>query len=382
MYIVTNRSVDEQQTDIIRTFGDKPAPQGPNELRLVEVKRAKRKWQTRVLPDTITPAMAKEVGLDPKEAHFASAYVARKLLRRMQAKDQRDVCRNLLLFVHGYNNDLKDVLDCAWKLERSFKVEVLVFSWPANGGGVHGLLSYRSDKRDALVSVGALNRVLEKLEQQLYAIHGNYVRDISARANARFPDDAAARDRYLSLAIDKRCPFTINLMLHSMGNYLFKHLLGSSIYNGDRLLFDNVIMAAADTNNARHAAWVNRIQTRNRLYITLNENDIALRASRMKMGENQQARLGHYLRRLDADVATYIDFTNQAYVGNSHAYFAPPALRNARIRYFFTQALNGRVAEDRLQFDPARNLYYFQAASKPQPRSARSLGKERSGLSA
>ncbi|MGL6231831.1 hypothetical protein ACSZMQ_12290 [Aeromonas rivipollensis] len=55
--------------------------------------------------------------------------------------------------------------------------------------------------------------------------------------------------------MNKRCPFTINLMLHSMGNYLFKHLLGSSTYNANHLLFDNVVMVAADTNNEHHAEW-------------------------------------------------------------------------------------------------------------------------------
>ena len=71
-------------------------------------------------------------------------------------------------------------------------------------------------------------------------------------------------------------------------------MLGSSVYLGTRLLFDNVILAAADTNNERHADWVDKIRCRKRVFITINENDGALLASRIKSGPEQLARLGHY----------------------------------------------------------------------------------------
>ncbi|WP_421840628.1 alpha/beta hydrolase [Marinobacter algicola] len=80
---------------------------------------------------------------------------------------------------------MTDVLDRAERLEQNFGVEVIVFSWPANGGGLHGVLSYKSDKRDALASVGALNRVLEKLEALVSDFHAQYLIDLEARAEAR-----------------------------------------------------------------------------------------------------------------------------------------------------------------------------------------------------
>ncbi len=353
MFVITNRRVDESSHAVKDAFGHKPA-EGPNELRLAEAQRGSRGWEARVLPNTLTPAMAKEVGLSLDGGErYASEYVARKLHRKLL----KGKGRNLLLYVHGFNNNMTSVLDRAAKLEQAYNVEVLIFSWPANGGGVRGVASYKSDKRDALASVGAFNRVLERLEDILRVIHDGYVQELEAKANARFDDDAEAWDRYFSAAVEKRCPFTINLMLHSMGNYLYKHLLSSSVYNGDRLLFDNVVMVAADTNNDDHPSWVNRIQCRNRLYITLNERDSALKASRMKMGEKQRARLGHYLRRLDAETATYVDFTNQSYVGTSHAYFEGAPLKNQKVKKFFAQAFNGNVAEESLRYDAARNLY-------------------------
>ncbi len=150
------------------------------------------------------------------------------------------------------------------------------------------------------------------------------------------------------------------MMLHSMGNYLFKHLLKSSTYRGDLLIFDNVVLAAADTNNEAHAEWVDRIQCRGRIFITINEKDGALLASRMKMGEQQKARLGHYPYRLTSQRAVYVDFTKEPRVGDSHAYFEGSPLRNDRVRRFFREAINGAPAEGRLHYDVARNIYRFR----------------------
>ncbi|MDJ0682577.1 MAG: hypothetical protein QNJ18_22280 [Xenococcaceae cyanobacterium MO_167.B52] len=60
-----------------------------------------------------------------------------------------------------------------------------------------------------------------------------------------------------------------------MGAYLLEHLLKSPIYEGETLFFDNIIMMSADVNNQNHADWVDRIECRNRLFITINEDDLA-----------------------------------------------------------------------------------------------------------
>ena len=75
------------------------------------------------------------------------------------------------------------------------------------------------------------------------------------------------------------------------------------------------------------------------------------------MGEQQKARLGHYLRRLDSRVATYIDVTSQPHVGDSHAYFEESPLKNAKVLDFFKASLNGKVAEKPTRYDPSRNVH-------------------------
>lgn len=367
MFIVTNRDVDETQTTVSKAFGARPNPRGPNELRLAEAVREGRRWRVKILPDAITREMADEVGLQPQldpetgEARpiYASSYVARKILARINPKStgSAEKGRNLVFFVHGYNNDVEAVLDRAERLATHYGVEVLPFTWPANGGGVTGVASYKSDKRDALASTGALDRCLARIEELLHEIHAEHVKRVEDEANRRFADDGEQWDRFFTSQAQKWCPFTLNMMLHSMGNYVFKHLLKSSVYRGDLLVFDNVVLVAADTNNESHAEWVDRINCRGHVYVTINERDGALQASRMKLGEQQKARLGHYPYRLDSRQAVYVDFTGQAHVGDSHAYFEDRPLRNAKVKAFFQKALNGEFAEDGLAFDVGRNMY-------------------------
>lgn len=369
MFIVTNREVDETQTTVARAFSAHPNARGPNELRFAEAVRRGSGWRVRILPDLVTDEMAAEVGLqrerDPETGKlrplYASSYVSRKVLARInpRAAGATGKGRNLLFFVHGYNNDVQAVLNRAEQLETNYGVEVIPFTWPAHGGGARGVASYKSDKRDAMASTGALDRCIARLEQLLLGIHEEHVRRTEAEANKRFPDDAEKWDRFFTSQAHKWCPFSVNMMLHSMGNYVFKHLLKSSVYRGDQLVFDNIVLLAADTNNEDHAEWVDRIQCRSRVYITINEKDSALSASRMKLGEQQKARLGHYPYRLDSRQAVYVDFTGQAHVGDSHAYFEERAIRNAQVKRFFNEAFNGEFAESRLSFDIGRNMYRF-----------------------
>jgi len=366
MFLITNRKVNEGKTGP-DALGSKVNPKGPNELRLAEAEKVGGKWNVSILPDVCTPAMLKSAGIKQEKDEKgkiipvpASKYVAYKSLLKLRAiKKRTKRAPALALFVHGFNNDVEAVLDRAQTFEDLYGVEVVPFSWPADGGGgLSGTLSYRSDKRDALTSVGAFDRAIIKMDDYIRELNAPRVKKIEAAATAAHPEDADEWDGHFTSEMMKDCPFTMNLVLHSMGNYLFKNFMSSTTYSGNRLVFDNIVMAAADANNPGHVEWVDRIQCRKRVYITINENDIALRASRMKAGEEQQARLGHWPYNLESRRAVYVDFTGARGVGDSHAYFeGKPVEKNADIREFFTLALNGGVAEDGLDFDDARNTY-------------------------
>lgn len=314
MYVITNRILQPSAAPEER-FGATFNRMGPNELRLAEAQKVGDSWQVDILDDRTT------YNGQEMWASEAAFIKSQKRMRQNQT--------NALFFVHGFNTNFGDALESAYRIEQLYNLEVILFTWPSNGGGaIEGLSSYQDDKRDAALSIGALDRCFEKLA-----------------------------DYFMKYA-DQTCKRKFSLAMHSMGNYLFKRLLSSSIYQGETLLFDNIVMLAADVNNDGHAEWVDRIRFRNRLFITINEDDGALLASKALAGEEQKARLGHWAKNLSARNAAYLDFTDAANVMAHHNYFTDDsALRNERIREFFSRAFNGLKAERGLMFDAGIGAY-------------------------
>ena len=357
MYVVTNRNLREGKSGLDQ-FGGTTSTEGPHELRVASVVRRGSGWNVTFFDDQLSDAEVHqlkqefELSIDETQPHYASLKVACDMIRSARARK-----RNILFYVHGYNNDMKDVVNTAAYLEQHYEVEVVAFSWPANGGGAGGAVSYKSDKRDARASTDALDRVLCKMHEYLSLIsEANRIR-LRAIAARKHPDNLDAREELYVQLLEKHCPFTVNALFHSMGNYLLKQALKSSLSDATELLFDNIVLCQADTNNLDHDLWVGRLNARNRIYITLNENDFALAASRAKVGSAQLARLGHYSRRLDSRVAYYINFTGAAWVQRSHSPFREPARRNKHIGTFFRDAFSGTAAETHLRFHAEGNWY-------------------------
>ena len=314
MYVVTNRNLQPDSIPEER-FGPRFNQKGPNELRLAEAQKIGDSWQVSILDDRTT--------FNGEEMWASEAAF---LLTQQRMRQNHS---NAIFFVHGFNTDFNDALNSAFAIEQLYNLEVILFTWPSNGGGtLEGLSSYQDDKRDAALSIGALDRCFEKLA-----------------------------DYFIKYA-EQTCQHRFSLVMHSMGNYLFKRLLSSSIYQGETLLFDNIMMLAADVNNEGHEKWVDRVRFRNRLFITINEDDAALLASKALAGEEQKARLGHWSRNLTARNATYLDFTDAANIVAHHNYFTDSsALQNSRVQEFFQLAFNGYKAEKGLDFDTATGAY-------------------------
>ena len=359
MYVVTTRALDTTKKGLA-LFGQTPNELGPNELRLVAVTRRGGKYQSELLADQLSPAEIQGINdshglaLDPTATHYASLRVACELMEQAR-KDKRHV----LIYVHGYNNDMADILATAQAVEALYPVIVVPFSWPANGGGpVTGTVSYLDDKRDARVSMDALNRFFAKVRSSHELLTHARRAQLWGRATSEHQSTpGAVRERYAELLAED-CEVTVNLMCHSMGNYVLKYALGPSGGAARELVFDNVSLIAADTNNPGHEQWVERIQVRNRLYITINEDDHALGWSRRKPGEAQLERLGHYLKNLIARNARYVDVTGAPWVRNDHSYFkGKPAEKNAALRAFFTAAFTGGRGETELRYLPDINAY-------------------------
>lgn len=358
MYVITNREILKKKG--LDAFGAKPNTDGPNELRLLQVEKDDKSWTVSEVNDkldaTEVDTLNKDYGLDldPDEDWYGSLEVACKVMD--QARKQE---KSILIFVHGYNNDIEDVLKAAHEIQELHDVIVVPFTWPANGGGaISGTLSYKSDKRDARVSTGAFDRVLGKI----YALHNLLIaaqqKALKEQAFAKHENNHEKANRLFSELVRKNCAVTLNLLCHSMGNYLLKYTLKPSETNATNLIFDNINLVAADANNEDHAEWVEKMDVRNRLNIVINENDSALGVSRLKPGEEQKARLGHYTRNLNSINATYIDVTKADHIDEEHTYFKGDVMKkNKDLKDLFTQIFNGQSVEGELTFKASNNSY-------------------------
>lgn len=359
VYVATNRQLSTGRKGI-NAFGYKPNENGPNELRLVEVSGSGKHVRVKVLPDKATAAQVKRLNrghrlkLDPNKACHASFIVACDAMARARKEK-----KHLLFYVHGYNNDISDVLANVRALEGLYNVIVLPFSWPANGGGaVSGTAAYLSDKKDARASADALNSFIAKVHAYHTLLTEARTLELQERARKKFPNNPMARREYFSELQSEECRVSLNLLCHSMGNYLLKQALKSSNVPAGELVFDNISLVAADTNNAAHAEWVERLQVRHRVNIIINEEDFALKWSRRKPGEAQKERLGHSLNQLNAHNARYLDVTHAEHVGSQHSYFVGKApQKNDALRQILAAALEGGSPESMMRYRADLNAY-------------------------
>lgn len=358
MYFITNRHFDSSRT-AYEKFTKHPNKNGPNELQAVDISGVTRPT-IKLLNDQLSKAEVKRLkkkfnlDINENEPQYASLKVACAVFEQARKSG-----KSVLLYVHGYNNDIKDVYATAREIERLYDVIVVTFTWPANGGGaLSGTLSYLADKRDARASQDALNRCIDLVGRYHNLLTLSARKELQARAYGRYPDNPTRQREYLSELLKKNCDLSINLLCHSMGNYVLKHALNSHLSEARKLIFDNIILVAADTNNDAHKKWVESLQVRNSVFITINENDYALSWSRRKPGEQQKARLGHYLKMLNADNAYYIDFTREKAVNNSHSYFDKKTVsQNKSVLRFFNKVFSGNDVLPYLEYY-AHNLTY------------------------
>lgn len=327
VYIVSNREIDESKEPKLK-FGLSQNPKGIDEIRLGKA--------TRSSDNNIEVSIIEEAGWTPgSENQDPPSYKLFKDLNSIM----RTKKRNCVFLVHGYNTNFEAALNTAFNVRKYYGVEVILFSWPSLGGGegrdsigkdVIGTASYKRDKRIAMRSVGALDRCFEKLN--LYMNR---------------------------LTEGEDCKQKFTLLCHSMGNYLLKNLLKSSVYEGETLIFDNVVLCQADINSKDHDKYIDKIAHRRRMYVTINENDFALAWSRRKLGKAQKARLGHFTRNLTSTIAVYLDFTNASWVKKSHSFFSDEVPeKNKRVHSVFNDILNGERGERSLnRYDPNQNVF-------------------------
>ncbi|NAR76382.1 alpha/beta hydrolase [Acinetobacter haemolyticus] len=280
-----------------------------------------KKWKVSLVPEG--KFLEKE---KPKIEEFPSYREFIKLLNHCRKEN-----KHCLFYVHGYGKSFKESLDQGYRLEKKYNIEVVLFSWPSNTGGIP-IKEYKNVKRHAITSSTALDNIFEKMSEYL-----------------KFEFN---REKLLE------CNLTINLMTYSMGNYIFQRYIEESMYDGETNMFSNVILCQADVDNYNHEYWVNNIQAGKRVYITINENDKILGWSDANF---QKDRLGRTAKYLTSKNAIYFDFTGGKNINNIHQLWYEVDGNDVLDNFFQTVFTGGRgESVNGLIFDGAKNSYIFK----------------------
>ena len=308
--VVSNREVNENLNNE-KVFGEKVNPKGINELRFATVSfdESEKRWFVDLKPETDSAPR-------PSEVLFKQV---------VEQTRNGELSPHWVLFVHGFNQSIKDVLEWSLDLETNYSVNVLAFAWPSNQGGFV-LNEYRSARRAARASDAALDKVFETLETYL--------------------NGQSENER-------NRCLVRLNLLFHSLGNFLGENLLRSPLHEGETNIFDNVIFHQADVDSHSHAEWIDNNSSL-RTYVTLNDNDRILR----KSDAINPTRLGQRLRSDRGREPIYVDFSDGKGVDDAHN-LLKDTRSNAVIQSFWKRVLTGRTGEfiDGIQFDAGSQTY-------------------------
>ncbi len=254
VYFATNRNPNHAQTPTDFGKGFSETSLGDLRFGQANVKKGTLDHNSiQVLPDN--PA-------EGSEALFA------QIRKTMKSKSL-----DSLLFIHGFNVSFKAAVESAAQIgefysklsNKTYQPNIFVFSWPSDGE----VTSYINDRHDAEASGYAFARGLMKLATFLKSSNG-----------------------------EEACQQKINLIAHSMGNYVLRHALqqAQKITNGASLsrIFDNIVLTAADEDNDAFQfehKLAKLPELAQRITVYFNNGDLALATSDLTKGNPD--RLGH-----------------------------------------------------------------------------------------
>lgn len=254
IYFATNRNPNDPKAPTDFGKGFSSVNLGDLRFGQADVNKGKLDRNSiKVLPDN--PSQGSEALFD-------------QLRQTMKAKSQ-----DSLIFIHGFNVSFEAAVESAALIgdrysklsDNTYQPNIFVFSWPSDGE----VTSYFNDRHDAEASGYAFARGLLKLAGFL-------------RATTK----------------EQACQQRVNLMAHSMGNYVLRHALqqAKKISNGVSLsrIFDNIVLTAPDEDNDAFEfddKFARLPELAQRVTVYFNNGDLALTTSDYTKGNPD--RLGH-----------------------------------------------------------------------------------------
>lgn len=223
VFFATNRNLERVKPEPV--FGPHFNTLGPHEIRYGWAEVAKKKGEYKLSKVHLAEEKIPESLDKPKV--LGSRTIYETLRQRMQGQK-----KDVLCLLHGYASDFDTAMERGAELKDKYgdgKVEVFVFSWPADGSMVPWR-AYYSDRNDAKASATAIARSFLKLR--------DFVLDLGEQQQR-------GEERLF-------CDQKIHLVAHSMGNYALRNAVkGIRAELGDEppRILDNVFLMAADEDD-------------------------------------------------------------------------------------------------------------------------------------
>lgn len=232
---------------------------------------------------------------------------SRKVFEELYEKGMRAMREeHILVFVHGFNNDLESALRTLADLHRRYVVagspirHIVMFSWPAR----RNLLKYRDDARDAVKSGYAMARSFNALRDFFLDL----IRDGLRRNNDP----------------DMLCGQKIHLLCHSMGNRVLESMLAELRNLGIKPnnMFGEIMLLAADVDDdgmEPAKPLHDLISLGERVHIYYHNEDKALGIS--EKTKNAFNRLGRWGARRSIPLPDSVYQADVTYIGDEEAPF-------------------------------------------------------------
>jgi esterase/lipase superfamily enzyme len=289
-YIITNRKIinENQGGECIYPDGDEEAR---DELRYafytVNTEDPKEEGKVELIKDENDSKTMKAnivSFLSTNEPVKGSTLVLSELYSKMTERTNINLVENrkndVLLFIHGFKNDLHTALITMNRLYDKYVKpndspigHLVLFTWPARSN----LLKYRDDARDAQKTGYALGRGYKRLVD--------------------FFKETFKADPKTGEPINPLCKNKIHFMCHSMGNRvlecMFQQFLSDNVHMSS--VFGEVFLMAADIDFdalEKPKPLYNLIRICDRVHVYYNENDKALWTS--ETTKNAFNRLGKF----------------------------------------------------------------------------------------
>ncbi len=188
----------------------------------------------------------------------------REFFARLKAATELSPSKQLVVFVHGFNNSFESAAESAARLEASFKSPVLLFSWPSQ----HETLKYTSDECNVEWSWPDFRILLRDLDEYIGAEN-------------------------------------IILVGHSMGNRLvmWSTVSRADLANNKPPKLKSLVLSSPDIDAGTLRAWSALMRTNSDSnWVFISHKDIPLRLSRGIHGQQRAGGIQKYPKAHDVDL--------------------------------------------------------------------------------